>query len=80
VDINQSGLAQDVDGPFSPVCEFITDFTRPATAPIITSAEYPSGVFAGGVGVPGTFTISAGGPGSVRGHRALSRGLPKPGR
>jgi hypothetical protein len=61
VDVNQAGLEQDVNGPFSPVCEFTTDFTRPATAPIITSAEYPSGVFAGGVGVPGTFTISAGG-------------------
>ncbi|MFI5611503.1 hypothetical protein [Amycolatopsis sp. NPDC051903] len=48
-------------GPWSPTCRFSTDFTPPATAPLVTSADYPDGedAEAGGIGEPGVFTFDA---------------------
>lgn len=67
IDDNQTGQETVVDGPFSAVCQFTTDFTPPGTAPTVTSTDYPSGVPAGGVGVPGTFTFSGNGDPDVAG-------------
>ena len=57
-------------GPWSGTCRFSTDFTPPATAPVVTSADYPSGgppTGSGGVGEPGVFTFDAqGDPDIVR--------------
>ncbi|GIJ64057.1 FG-GAP-like repeat-containing protein [Virgisporangium aurantiacum] len=47
---------------FSPWCEFVIDGTPPDKVPLITSdGTYPPGGFAGGIGVPGVFTLSANG-------------------
>lgn len=49
-------------GPWSGTCRFTTDFTPPATAPLITSTDYVYEVPGkGGVGIPGDFTLDAGG-------------------
>ncbi|MEU8638050.1 DNRLRE domain-containing protein [Amycolatopsis sp. NPDC048633] len=62
---------QGVWGPWSGTCKFTTDFTPPAAAPVITSADYaaqaPPG--AGGTGVPGTFVFDAKGDKDVVGFR-----------
>lgn len=52
-----------VDSKPSAACRFIIDVTRPTTAPTVTSTDYPAGVSEGhgGPGIPGTFTLSAGG-------------------
>jgi hypothetical protein len=50
--------------------QFIVDTTRPATAPTVTSTDYPAdGVEHGGPGIPGTFTFSANGDKDVVGFR-----------
>ncbi|MFI6759568.1 hypothetical protein ACIBF5_10585 [Micromonospora sp. NPDC050417] len=49
-------------GQFSPVTEYRF---LVGTAPLVTSTDYPSNVWAGGVGVPGTFVFSDGTPGIV---------------
>ncbi|GAA3341830.1 hypothetical protein GCM10020358_34650 [Amorphoplanes nipponensis] len=43
---------------WSPVCTFTVDTTRPQ-APTVTSADYPEGTPAGGVGITGKFTFAA---------------------
>ncbi|GIM90710.1 hypothetical protein Ato02nite_025030 [Paractinoplanes toevensis] len=48
---------------WSGTCEFTVDATPPAKPGGVTSTDYPSGVFRGGVGIPGTFTITP--PGST---------------
>lgn len=55
-------------GPWSRTCRFSTDFTAPATAPKVTSADYPGeDAPAGGQGVPGVFTFDAQGDRDVVG-------------
>ncbi len=54
------GTDELTTGPWSETCRFTTDFTPPTTAPLVTSADYPSATApAGGVGVPGVFTFDA---------------------
>jgi hypothetical protein len=51
-------------GPFSPVCEFTTEFTTPPETPIVTSTDYPpseSGPGNGGSGEPGAISFSGSG-------------------
>ncbi|MEU4248134.1 hypothetical protein AB0F15_12040 [Amycolatopsis sp. NPDC026612] len=63
--------AGGVTGPWSSTCKFTTDFTAPAAAPVITSADYaadgPPG--SGGTGVPGTFVFDAKGDQDVIGFK-----------
>ncbi len=55
---------------WSAICRFTTDFTPPATAPAITSADYVYEVPGkGGIGIPGDFTLDAGGDTAVVGFR-----------
>ena len=44
---------------WSPTCRFGVDDTPPATAPTITSTDYPQGTWSGGAGIPGEFTFDA---------------------
>jgi hypothetical protein len=56
--------------PPSAICEFTADFTAPAAAPTVSSADYPTAgpaTGSGGTGVPGTFTFSANGDKNVVG-------------
>jgi hypothetical protein len=56
--------------PWSETCRFTTDFTPPATAPVITSTDYVYEVPGkGGVGVPGDFTLDAGGDTQIVGFQ-----------
>lgn len=50
-------------------CQYTVDRTRPAVAPVLTSADYPDNDYpgTGGVGVPGTFTLDAQGDPDVVG-------------
>lgn len=51
---------------WSVTCRFTTDFTAPATGPVITSADYlPDDT--GGTGIPGSFTFDAQGNTDVAG-------------
>jgi hypothetical protein len=46
--------------PWSVTCRFTTDFTAPATGPVITSSDYlPDDITKGGTGIPGSFTFDA---------------------
>ncbi|MEU0796303.1 DNRLRE domain-containing protein [Amycolatopsis sp. NPDC005961] len=55
---------------WSETCRFTTDFTPPATAPVITSTDYVYEVPGkGGVGIPGDFTLDAGGDTQVVGFQ-----------
>lgn len=47
-------------GPWSPECRFFTDYTRP-TVPTVTSPDFPDGGWHGGIGLPATFHVDAGG-------------------
>lgn len=67
VDVNQPGTVTQLDGPFSKICRFETDFTAPKTAPTVTSPDFPSGQQGGGAGLPGTFTFSGNGDRDVTG-------------
>lgn len=55
------GVDRTDTGPWSAVCRFDTDFTPPATAPTVTSTDYPPTGAHGGTGVPGSFTFNANG-------------------
>ncbi|WP_370949313.1 hypothetical protein AB5J62_17695 [Amycolatopsis sp. cg5] len=47
-------------GPASAPCTFVVDRTAPASAPAVTSADYPAdGQYHGGQGIPGTFVVDA---------------------
>lgn len=52
---------------WSETCRFTTDFTAPATAPVITSTDYPYDIPSGGSGIPGDFTLDAGGDTQITG-------------
>ncbi|HEY2057873.1 MAG TPA: hypothetical protein VGH57_05830 [Amycolatopsis sp.] len=53
---------------WSETCRFTTDFTAPATAPVITSADYGYEVPGkGGTGIPGDFKLDAGGDTQITG-------------
>lgn len=57
-------------GAWSAICRFTTDFTAPATAPAITSTDYVYEVPGkGGIGIPGDFTLDAGGDTSIVGFQ-----------
>ncbi|WP_244180802.1 DNRLRE domain-containing protein [Amycolatopsis pretoriensis] len=56
--------------PWSETCRFTTDFTPPATAPTVTSTDYVYEVPGkGGIGIPGDFTLDAGGDTQVVGFQ-----------
>ncbi|MFI9386331.1 hypothetical protein [Kutzneria sp. NPDC052558] len=61
-------------GPWSDDCRFTTDFTKPP-APTVSSVDYPTGVTAGGSGIPGTFTLSGNGDPDVVGFRYTFNGV-----
>lgn len=69
---------QQVDGPFSDVCDFTTDFTPPATAPTVTSTDYPPGVPSGGPDAPGTFSFSGNGDPDIIGFTDSPFSVPPP--
>ncbi|WP_091618077.1 hypothetical protein [Amycolatopsis saalfeldensis] len=55
---------------WSETCRFTTDFTAPATAPVITSADYTyEGPGKGGTGIPGDFTLDARGDTQIAGFQ-----------
>ncbi|GLY44228.1 hypothetical protein Amsp01_102510 [Amycolatopsis sp. NBRC 101858] len=55
---------------WSGTCRFTTDFTPPATAPTVTSTDYVYEVPGkGGIGIPGDFTLDAGGDTAIVGFR-----------
>ncbi|WP_208630663.1 DNRLRE domain-containing protein [Amycolatopsis kentuckyensis] len=55
---------------WSEICRFTTDFTAPATAPTVTSTDYVYEVPGkGGIGIPGDFTLDAGGDPQIVGFR-----------
>lgn len=56
--------------PWSEICRFTTDFTGPATTPVITSTDYVYEVPGkGGIGLPGDFTLDAGGDTDIVGFQ-----------
>lgn len=64
-------------GPFSPVCEFTTEFTTPPEAPVVTSGDYPaseSGPGTGGSGEPGAISFSGSGDPDITGFAYGSDG------
>ncbi|HEX5117805.1 MAG TPA: hypothetical protein VFW65_21695 [Pseudonocardiaceae bacterium] len=65
-------------GPFSPICEFSTEFSTPPEAPVVTSIDYPpseNGPGTGGSGETGTFTFSGSGDPDITGF-AYGSGIP----
>lgn len=55
---------------WSEICRFTTDFKAPATAPAVTSTDYVYEVPGkGGIGIPGDFTLDAGGDTEIVGFR-----------
>lgn len=75
---NPEEQPQQVDGPFSDVCEFTTDFTPPTTAPTVMSTDYPPNVPSGGPDVPGTFTFSGNGDPDIVGFTDSPFSVPPP--
>lgn len=62
-------------GPWSDTCSFVPDATSPATAPRVTSADYPSettGPGHGGIGVPGMFRFAPAGVPDIVGYYYLT--------
>lgn len=57
----------DDASPWSQTCYFTYDTDRPATAPMVSSVDYPENEWGGGAGIPGTFTFSAAGDTDVIG-------------
>ncbi|GAA4716018.1 LamG domain-containing protein [Phytohabitans rumicis] len=58
-------------------CEFIVDNGGPTTAPLISSTDYPAdGNYHGGLGVTGSFTLSANGAPDVAKYRYWWEGKP----
>jgi hypothetical protein len=61
-------------------CYFQVDATRPATAPLVSSTDYPAdGGVHGGQGIPGLFTFSANGVADVVGFSYGWTGVPQGG-
>jgi hypothetical protein len=70
------GVDAQGPGPWSAVCNFTTDFTRPGSAPTVTSTDYPPNQVSGGTGVTGTFTFGARGVKDVVGYFYGTNGIP----
>ncbi|WP_442874700.1 hypothetical protein [Amycolatopsis sp. NBC_00345] len=59
-----------VSSAWSETCRFTTDFTAPVTAPVVTSTDYTyEGPGKGGIGIPGDFTLDAGGNTDIAGFQ-----------